>query len=189
MKIYTKTGDFGQTSLFGGKRISKSNLRIDAYGTVDELNAYLGLIRDLDINPKHKEFIIAIQKNLFVAGAFLATPPESRVKKNGDDRLKIGEIQSSDIEVLENEIDALEKELEPMTHFVLPGGHVSVSHCHIARAICRRAERICVHLQENETAGIEIMVYLNRLSDYLFVLARMLTKELKADEIKWIPEV
>ncbi|MGY6647437.1 cob(I)yrinic acid a,c-diamide adenosyltransferase [Wenyingzhuangia sp. IMCC45574] len=188
MKIYTKTGDFGKTALFGGKRVSKSNLRIDAYGTVDELNAYLGLIRDLDIALQYKEFIIQIQKNLFVAGAYLATPAEDRIKKNGDSRLKIGEISSEDVKALENEIDAMETKLVPMTHFVLPGGHVTVSHCHIARTICRRAERLCVALQENEPDSIEVMIYLNRLSDYLFVLARMLTNDLQVDEIKWIPE-
>lgn len=186
MKIYTKTGDSGQTSLFGGKRVSKSNLRIDAYGTVDELNAYLGLVRDLEIHQKHKEVLINVQKKLFVVGAFLATPPESRVKKNGENRLQIELIQPEDVLFLEKQIDFLDKKLEPMTHFIIPGGHIVVSHCHIARTICRRAERVCVALQENTTAYNDMICFLNRLSDYLFVLARMLTKDLQAEEIKWI---
>lgn len=188
MKIYTKTGDSGQTSLFGGTRVSKSDIRINAYGTVDELNAYIGLLRDLKINPQHQEFLINVQNKLFVIGAFLATPPEKRIKKNGEDRLKIGEINAEDIQVLEKEIDRLDAQLAPMTHFILPGGHVIVSHCHIARTICRRAERICVELQNVESAYIDTISYINRLSDYLFVLARMLSKELQVQEIKWISE-
>lgn len=188
MKIYTKTGDSGQTSLFGGTRVSKSDIRINAYGTVDELNSYIGLLRDLKINPQHQEFLINVQNKLFVIGAFLATPPEKRIKKNGEDRLKIGEINAEDIQVLEKEIDRLDAQLAPMTHFILPGGHVIVSHCHIARTICRRAERICVELQNVESAYIDTISYINRLSDYLFVLARMLSKELQVQEIKWISE-
>lgn len=187
MKIYTKTGDTGETSLFGGQRVSKSHIRVDAYGTVDELNSYLGLIRDQEINIEHKEFLINIQNQLFVVGAFLATPNEDEFLKNGKSRLKLDSFGDDEIKEIESKIDELELRLPQLTHFVLPGGHVSVSHCHIARAICRRAERICVLLNENTTVTLGVISYLNRLSDYLFVLARMLSKELKADEIKWIP--
>lgn len=187
MKLYTKTGDKGETSLFGGQRISKSHLRIDAYGTVDELNSYLGLIRDQDIDSNHKKFLIKIQHELFVLGAFLATPPKDEFLKNGKSRVGIDKDREEEILSLENKIDELDNQLTQMTHFILPGGHVSVSHCHIARTICRRAERICVLLSENEAVNLGIITYLNRLSDYLFVLARMLTKELQADEIQWIP--
>ncbi|WP_010136403.1 cob(I)yrinic acid a,c-diamide adenosyltransferase [Ochrovirga pacifica] len=188
MKIYTKTGDSGTTSLFGGQRVSKANCRIDAYGTVDELNSYIGLLRDSIVSQHHREFLLAIQHKLFVLGAFLATPEESRVKKNGTNRLKIAAITKADVQVLEKEIDFLDPQLTPMTHFILPGGHPTVSHCHVARTISRRAERICVLLQENEEGNIDIIAFLNRLSDYLFVLARMLSKELQVQEIKWIPE-
>lgn len=187
MKIYTKTGDGGETSLFGGKRVPKSHIRIDAYGTVDELNSYLGLLRDQNIDKHHKTFLINIQQELFVVGAFLATPKESETLKNGKSRLGLGVFGEKELAVLEKEIDFLDNQLTPMTHFILPGGNISVSHCHIARTICRRAERICVLLEEQETVNIGVIQYLNRLSDYLFVLARMLSKELQADEIKWIP--
>ncbi|MDO6803514.1 cob(I)yrinic acid a,c-diamide adenosyltransferase [Wenyingzhuangia sp. 1_MG-2023] len=186
MKIYTKTGDSGETSLFGGKRVPKSDLRIDAYGTIDELNAYVGLLRDSVISSRHQDFLLEIQNNLFVVGAFLATPPESQIKKNGENRLKIDNINEETLKKLEDEIDTLEAQLPTMTHFILPGGHTTVSHCHIARTICRRAERVCVQLQKNEIVSADIIGYLNRLSDYLFVLARMLTKELQVEEIKWI---
>jgi len=187
MKIYTKTGDSGETSLFGGTRVSKSHIRIDAYGTVDELNSYIGLIKDQDIEQGHKEFLIKIQNNLFVIGAFLATPEESELLKNGKSRLNLPVFGEQEIEDLEREIDFFDNQLPQMTHFVLPGGHISVSHCHIARTICRRAERICVLLSENVTVNTGVISYLNRLSDYLFVLARMLSKQLQADEIQWIP--
>lgn len=187
MKIYTKTGDTGETSLFGGKRVPKSHIRIDAYGTVDELNSYIGLLRDQNINKHHQAFLINIQQELFVVGAFLATPKESETLKNGKSRLNLDVFGEKELIVLENEIDALDSQLEPMTHFILPGGNSTVSHCHIARTICRRAERICVLLQSQEPVNLGIIQYLNRLSDYLFVLARMLSNELQASEIKWIP--
>ncbi len=186
MKIYTKTGDLGETSLFGGQRVSKSHLRIDAYGTVDELNSYIGLIRDQAIATIHQDFLITIQKELFVLGAFLATPKEDEILKNGKQRLAIPSDRKKQIDLLETEIDRLDAGLPQMTHFILPGGHTSVSYCHIARTICRRAERICVLLSENAPVNSGVIVYLNRLSDYLFVLARMLTKELEVKEIKWI---
>ena len=187
MKIYTKTGDKGTTALFGGTRVPKDHIRIESYGTVDELNSYIGLIRDQEMNPHYKNILIEIQDRLFTVGAILATPPEKEVKKNGELRLKKLGITESDIELLENEIDTMENELPAMTHFVLPGGHTTVSYCHIARCVCRRAERLAVHLDHNEPVAEIVIKYLNRLSDYLFVLARKLTFDLKAEELKWIP--
>ena len=187
MKIYTKTGDNGTTALFGGTRVPKDHIRIESYGTVDELNSHIGLIRDQEIEAHHKEILIEIQDRLFTIGAILATPPEKEVKKNGELRLKKLGIIDSDIELLEKEMDAMEDALPPMTHFILPGGHSSVSYCHIARCVCRRAERLAVHLDHNEPVAENAIKYLNRLSDYLFVLARKLSSELKADEVKWIP--
>ena len=185
MKIYTKTGDQGKTSLFGGTRVKKNNLRIDAYGTVDELNSHIGLIRDQLENKDLISDLIRIQSKLFTLGAMLATPQDKEKLKNGSDRLKIEKIQESEIEFLEDRMDAMDKTLEPMTHFILPGGHSVVSFCHIARCVCRRAERITVELADNETIDIHILIYLNRLSDYLFVLARKLTKDYKVEEIPW----
>jgi len=185
MKIYTKTGDQGKTSLFGGTRVKKSNLRIDAYGTVDELNSYIGLVRD---QLKDKDLIsdlIRIQSKLFTLGAMLATPQDKEKLKNGSDRLKIEKIEEGEIQFLEDKMDLMDKALEPMTHFILPGGHSVVSFCHIARCVCRRAERITVELADTESIDIHILIYLNRLSDYLFVLARKLTKDNKVEEIPW----
>ena len=187
MKIYTKTGDSGTTALFGGTRVPKDHIRIESYGTVDELNSYIGLIRDQEIDLHYKEILIEIQDRLFTVGAILATPPEKEVKKNGELRLQKLGITESDIELLENEIDIMEEALPPMTHFVLPGGHTTVSYCHIARCVCRRAERLAVHLDHNESVSEIVIMYLNRLSDYLFVLARKLSNDLNAEEVKWIP--
>ena len=187
MKIYTKTGDSGTTALFGGTRVPKDHIRIESYGTVDELNSYIGLIRDQEIDLHYKEILIEIQDRLFTVGAILATPPEKEVKKNGELRLQKLGITNSDIELLENEIDTMEEALPPMTHFVLPGGHTTVSYCHIARCVCRRAERLAVHLDHNEPVSEIVIMYLNRLSDYLFVLARKLSNDLNAEEVKWIP--
>lgn len=187
MKIYTKTGDTGTTALFGGTRVPKDHIRIESYGTVDELNSHIGLIRDQEMNTHYKEILIEIQDRLFTIGAILATPPEKEVKKNGELRLKKLGIIDSDIELLEKEMDTMEDALPPMTHFVLPGGHTTVSYCHIARCVCRRAERLAVHLDHNEPVAENAIKYLNRLSDYLFVLARKLSKDLNADEVKWIP--
>lgn len=188
MKVYTKTGDKGTTALFGGTRVPKHHIRIESYGTVDELNSHIGLIRDQDINPNYKNILERIQDKLFTVGAILATDPEKAILKNGQERLNIPKISDKDIELLENEIDNMESELEPMTHFVLPGGHTTVSYCHIARCVCRRAERLSVHLNELEPTDTMVLMYLNRLSDYLFVLARKLSKDLHANEVKWIPE-
>ncbi|MAD97320.1 MAG: ATP:cob(I)alamin adenosyltransferase [Flavobacteriaceae bacterium] len=187
MKIYTKTGDKGTTALFSGARVPKYNLRIESYGTVDELNSYLGLIKDQEINTHYQEVLYQIQNDLFVIGSMLATPPQDEKLKSGKDRLNIFTIDSDSIRLLEREIDAMDTELEPMTNFILPGGHTTVSYCHIARCICRRAERLVVELNENEAVADVVLQYLNRLSDYLFVLARKLTKDLKVEEIKWIP--
>lgn len=187
MKVYTKTGDKGTTSLFGGARVPKHHLRIESYGTIDELNSYIGLIRDQDINPFYKTILMEIQDRLFTVGAIMATPPEKEVLKNGQQRLNINRISEKDVNLLEVQIDAMDAELPPMTHFVLPGGHSIVSYCHITRCVCRRAERLATHLNEEEPIDEAVLTYLNRLSDYLFVLARKLSHDLKAEEIKWIP--
>lgn len=188
MKIYTKTGDTGTTSLFGGTRVPKHNLRIDSYGTIDELNSWLGLIRDQDINENIKTFLIKIQHDLFTLGAILATPPENAILKNGKERLNITKINESDLTQLEEAIDNMDGSLPQMTHFILPGGHQAVSYCHITRTVCRRAERLASELNAQEAIDLNVIKYLNRLSDYLFVLARKLSFDLKAEEIKWIPE-
>lgn len=187
MKVYTKTGDKGTTALFGGSRVPKHHIRIESYGTVDELNSHIGLIRDQDINPLYKNVLIEVQDRLFTLGAILATPPEKEVLKNGEKRLQNLGIVESDIEYLEKEIDTMEADLPPMTHFVLPGGHTTVSYCHIARCVCRRAERLATHLHEIEPTDELVLKYLNRLSDYLFVLARKLSHDLDANEVPWIP--
>ena len=187
MKVYTKTGDKGTTALFGGTRVPKDHMRIESYGTVDELNSHIGLIRDQDFNQHYKDVLIEIQDRLFTVGAILATPPEKEVLKNGEKRLQNLGIAESDIELLEKEIDTMEEALPQMTHFVLPGGHTTVSYCHIARCVCRRAERLAVHLNDIEPTDERVIKYLNRLSDYLFVLARKLSHDLNADEVQWIP--
>ncbi|MEP0132751.1 MAG: cob(I)yrinic acid a,c-diamide adenosyltransferase [Eudoraea sp.] len=188
MKIYTKTGDKGSTSLFGGTRVAKHHIRINGYGTVDELNSWLGLLRDQEMDVHSREILITTQDKLFTVGAILATDPEKAQLKSGKDRLNIPLISISDVEQLENEMDIMNETMPPMTHFILPGGHTTVSYCHIARTICRRAERKVSLLHENEPVDSMVLTYLNRLSDYLFVLARKLSYDLKADEIKWIPD-
>ena len=189
MKIYTKTGDTGTTSLIGGKRVKKNNLRIESYGTIDELNSYIGLIKDQKgIGNNDKNSLLKIQHELFVIGAMLATAPDKETLKNGKERVTISKINKHSILFLEEEIDKMDEKLPQMTHFILPGGHQTVSFCHIARCVCRRAERLSVELNEKERVSNELIIYLNRLSDYLFTLARKLSKELLVDEIKWIPE-
>jgi len=188
MKIYTKTGDNGTTALFGGTRVKKHNLRIESYGTVDELNSYIGLIKDQEISNYNKKSLLKIQNDLFTLGAMLATPPEKETLKNGKERLNIPKVDDEAILFLENEIDKMDLELPQMTHFILPGGHQAVSFCHVARCVCRRAERLSVELNDQEAINDAILKYLNRLSDYLFVLARMLSKDLSVAEIKWIPK-
>ena len=188
MKIYTKTGDTGTTALFGGTRVPKHHIRIESYGTIDELNSWLGLIRDQEIDAHFKNILTAIQDKLFTVGAILATDPEKALLKNGKERLNIPKIDANDIELLEKEIDTMGESLSPMTHFILPGGHTTVSYCHISRTVCRRAERMASLLNENEPFDKSVLTYINRLSDYLFMLARKLSSELHADEIKWIPK-
>ncbi|MDT0540794.1 cob(I)yrinic acid a,c-diamide adenosyltransferase [Croceitalea sp. P059] len=182
MKIYTKTGDKATTALFTGKRVSKHHIRIESYGTMDELNSFLGLIRDQKIDSISKQNLTIIQNKLFTVGAILATEPKK------DNRLKIPRILNQDISLLENQMDLMNEELPEMTHFILPGGHTTVSYCHIARTVCRRAERMISYLNENEPVPENLLAYINRLSDYLFVLARKLSKDLQAEEVKWIPE-
>lgn len=188
MKIYTKTGDQGTTALFGGTRVPKHHIRIESYGTVDELNSWLGLVRDQPINAHYKHMIATIQHNLFTLGAILATDPEKATLKSGKDRLNIPKIGPEDISLLETEMDQMNEALPPMTHFILPGGDTTVSYCHIARTVCRRAERLTVYLHQEQPVDKHVLMYLNRLSDYLFVLARKLSLDLQAEEIKWIPE-
>lgn len=188
MKIYTKTGDKATTSLFGGTRVPKHHIRIESYGTVDELNSHLGLIRDQEIDPHYKKVLTHIQDRLFTLGAILATDPKKAILKSGKERLNIPKISNENISLLENEIDQMNESLPEMTHFVLPGGHPTVSYCHIARCVCRRAERQTSYLHENEPVEEKVLIYLNRLSDYLFVLARKLSHNLHAEEIRWIPE-
>lgn len=188
MKIYTKTGDEGTTALFGGTRVPKSHLRIDAYGTIDELNSHIGLVKDTYNNEATKTLLNRIQDRLFTIGAILATDPEKAKLKNGKERLAIPKITAEDIEQLENEIDQMNENLPEMTHFILPGGHPSVSYCHITRCVCRRAERLATALYDLEAFDKKVLQYLNRLSDYLFVLARKISKDVNANEVKWIPE-
>ena len=181
MKIYTKKGDKGETSLIGGMRVPKHDLRIESYGTVDELNSYLGVLRDQNIDDKYKAEIIAIQQQLFTIGSHLA------VGKEGSS-MKLPELKPEHIDSLEKSIDTMDEELPPMRFFVLPGGHQSVSFCHVARCVCRRAERLVVHLSSEEKVDDLILQYLNRLSDYLFTLSRKIALDLNAEEQPWIPE-
>lgn len=182
LKIYTKTGDKGKTSLIGGTRVSKGHLRIEAYGTIDELNSYIGLIRDQEIKKHHFETLLEIQDRLFTIGASLASDPERS-------KMKIPDLNTEDIELLEKEMDNMDEHLPEMKSFVLPGGHTTVSFCHIARCVCRRAERLVVNLAEIDFVDEKVQIYLNRLSDYLFVLSRMLSKDLNAIEKPWKPRI
>lgn len=190
-KIYTKTGDKGNTGLFGGTRVSKDDLQIEAYGTIDELNSYIGLLRDLilssDIENKEKihQFLLGIQDRLFSIGSHLATDI-SKLEKVKD---MLPPLFDEDIQALEKAIDEMEEHLDPMKFFVLPGGHPLVSYCHIARCVCRRSERNVVSYSRYQNAlEPHILPYLNRLSDYLFVLSRYITKLLGAPEFPWIPK-
>ena len=172
MKIYTKTGDDGTTSLLGGQRVPKSDLRIDTYGTVDELNAHMGLLRDQPVNQHRVAALVDIQQKLFTIGALLAVEPGSKT-------LKLPQLRAEDVHFLEAAIDSLEETLPPMRNFILPGGHASVSYCHIARTVCRRAERLTIALDRESPIGAPIIPYLNRLSDYLFVLGWTRSPRLK----------
>lgn len=176
-KIYTKTGDAGMTSLAGGTIVPKYHSRIEAYGTLDELNSYLGLIRDHDIGKHRKDVLLKIQKDIFII--------ESLTAKEKPLTRDFPEISTADIEFLEKEIDRMNDDLSELNSFILPGGHPLVSFCHIARCVCRRAERAIVKLSETETIDPLTIKYVNRLSDYLFILARSIAKDFGADEIKW----
>jgi cob(I)alamin adenosyltransferase len=177
-KIYTKGGDLGETSLLGGTRVMKSHERVEAYGTLDELNSFIGLLRDQEIHQHYKEELLRIQNNLFTAEAWVASDPEKPIKT-------LPELHEEEILRLEKEIDAMTSELPPLRSFILPGGHSFVSHCHIARTVCRRAERAVIRLHTKQQVDQIIIRYLNRLSDYLFVLARKIGYDQHADEIHW----
>lgn len=183
-KIYTKTGDKGKTSLIGGTKVLKSHLRIEAYGTIDELNSFIGLCLD-HLKPYNISNSLAeIQDRLFTIGSALACDPDKETK------LKIPDLHEADVELLEKEIDKMNEVLPPMKSFILPGGHVAVSNLHIARCVCRRAERCCVRMQKKEMEVDPLIIkYLNRLSDNLFVLARFAAHQLGAQEIPWKPRV
>jgi cob(I)alamin adenosyltransferase len=178
VKIYTKTGDKGTTSLLSGRRVSKADLRIDAYGTVDELNSHLGLLTDQPVNEPRRQELRGIQSLLFTIGSQLANDPEKPYTS-----LPI--LQEEDVIHLENLMDEMDKDLPEMRNFILPGGHPSVSICHVARTVCRRAERLSIALGQHQPVEEIIVRYLNRLSDLLFVLARKMAKELEVEEIPW----
>ncbi|MCC5917380.1 MAG: cob(I)yrinic acid a,c-diamide adenosyltransferase [Cryomorphaceae bacterium] len=178
MKIYTKTGDAGQTGLLGGSRVSKSHVRIEAYGTLDELNAWIGLLADENPEEKSRAFLHQIQNDIFLMGSHLAA-------ENEKGRGYLNPIREALLGELESEIDRMTEMLPPLRNFVLPGGHQVVSHIHIARTICRRAERIAVHLHSVDPVDERIIKMLNRLSDYLFTLSRMSCKLLKVEEKTW----
>lgn len=181
-KIYTKTGDKGLTSLIGGTRVLKSHVRIESYGTVDELNSYLGVIQDQIIQAERKQLIYEIQDRLFTIGSVLASDPEKS-------KMAIPDLVLEDITKLEQEIDRMNEILPELKSFILPGGNLLASHCHVARCICRRAERMVVLLYGENDAPDLILTYLNRLSDFLFVLSRMIVFENKGEEVLWRPRI
>lgn len=181
MKIYTKGGDKGTTSLWGGKRVSKASMQIEAYGTVDELNVYLGLIRDVTGEEGLRHELAAIQQQLFTFGAHLSADP---AKKS----LRLPSLAETKVNDLETAIDRMDAELPPLKSFILPGGHPHVSYCHLGRVVCRRAERLVIALNEEIEVNPAIIIYLNRLSDYLFVLSRYVGKKLGVKELPWHPE-
>ena len=183
-RIYTKTGDTGSTSLIGGTKVSKADLRIEAYGTVDELNSFIGLCRDLITNEHAGITLREVQDRLFTIGSSLAVDPGKESK------LRIPDLHESDINLLEQEIDRMDSVLPEMKNFILPGGNITVSNIHITRCVCRRAERLCVRLIEVSHENYALVIkYLNRLSDYLFMLARFIGQELKAPEVAWKPRI
>ncbi|GAA3988694.1 cob(I)yrinic acid a,c-diamide adenosyltransferase [Hymenobacter antarcticus] len=178
MKIYTKTGDKGLTSLIGGTRVPKSSLRIECYGTVDELNSHIGLVRDQDINATRRPLLKEIQDRLFTIGSALAADPDKS-------KMKLPDLHAEDVTLLEDEMDRLNADLPELRAFILPGGHPAVSHTHVARCVCRRAERLTIHLGEESFVAELVVVYLNRLSDFLFVLSRAMAHELGVEEVTW----
>ena len=180
MKIYTKTGDIGETSLFGGRRVFKSDLRIETYGTTDELNSWIGLIRDVNKNEEERNLLKEIQDRIFTIGSCLAADPNN-------EKLRVPDLHEADIELLEKAIDKYDEVLKPLRNFVLPGGHVFVSYCHITRTVCRRAERLSVALHKEAAIAPLVIKYLNRLSDFLFALSRKMAHDLNVEEVNWIP--
>ncbi len=182
MKIYTKTGDKGTTSLIGGKRVAKYHPRIEAYGTVDELISNIGLLRDQDIDEETKHFLTEIQDRLMNCASILAADCS-------DCKVEIPKILPEDINAVELEIDKMDNLLEPLTSFILPGGHPIVSMCHICRTICRRSERIIIKLTEETPVPEDLVIYINRLSDFFFVLSRKIAKELNVEQIPWKPNI
>ena len=184
MKIYTKTGDKGKTSLIGGTKVLKSHARIEAYGTVDELNSNIGLCRDLIADNDVRDLLKEIQDRLFTIGSALACDPEKETQ------LKIPDLKETDVSFLEDAMDKMDSELPPLQFFIMPGGHPTVSHLHISRCVCRRAERLVVDLLiSNEDHDNLIIKYINRLSDYLFLLARYMAKKLNVEEVSWKPRI
>jgi len=184
LKIYTKTGDAGKTSLIGGTKVSKSHLRIETYGTTDELNSYIGLVSDLLTDEHSKVTLKEIQDRLFTIGSSLACDPHK------EPLMKIPDLKEADVELLEREMDKMNETLAPMKFFILPGGHPAVSTTHVARCVCRRAERLCVNMQEHEFFVDPLVIkYINRLSDYLFVLSRYSGHLLGVEEVAWRPRV
>lgn len=182
MKLYTKTGDKGTTSLIGGKRVPKYHPRIETYGTVDELIAFTGLLRDQPVDSHTKELLVTIQDKLMNCASILAADCS-------DCNVRVPTVEDSDIKRLEKEIDEMDSVLEPITSFVLPGGHQTVSICHVCRTVCRRAERLSTKLAEETPLPENVVIYLNRLSDFFFVLSRKIAKELNIDQIKWQPNI
>jgi cob(I)alamin adenosyltransferase len=180
MKIYTKTGDKGFTSLIGGTRVPKYHIRIESYGTIDELNSYIGLIRDQDIDAADKTLLKEIQDRLFTIGASLAMDPDKS-------KMVIPDLHTEDVELLEEEMDRINEKIPPLKHFILPGGSNAISFCHIARCVCRRAERLVVQLNDESAVDEKVIIYLNRLSDYLFTLARKVGFENQIPENEWLP--
>lgn len=181
MKIYTKRGDKGKTSLIGGDRVSKHHIRIDAYGTTDELNSYLGILRSFVNDDLNRNVLAEIQDRLFTIGSLLASAPTSK--------MIVPDIHDKDIELLETSIDQMNEVLPELRTFILPAGSAEIAHCHVARCICRRAERLVVLLDENTQLEPLILQYLNRLSDYLFVLGRYVAKEQGIEEVSWKPRL
>jgi len=176
-KIYTKTGDQGETGLFGGKRLSKDHIRIESYGTVDELNAHVGMLRDQLTDEGLRDLLKKVQDRLFTIGSNLASDPEKD--------LPTPDIRDADIDLLEQEMDRMDETLPELRNFILPGGHPAVSWCHLARCVCRRAERRVITLNQQEAVAEIIIRYLNRLSDYFFMLGRYIAQQLAAEEVVW----
>ncbi len=179
-KIYTKTGDQGETSLLGGRRVPKYHLKIEAYGTADELNAFIGVLRDQDISSHHKQVLLKIQEQVFTAESLLA-------RDEGSENFELPQLNESDIALLEQEIDTMSHYLPPLSNFILPGGHQAISYAHVCRVICRRAERIIIKLDEESPVDEFIIRYFNRLSDYFFMLARRIAFDLNIADTPWKP--